>query len=144
MDKQFWKAFIRFLDDASVEEIQRRIDQIKLFFEKHAKTPDIRSDARRLIKLMEQELFIRWDLVHMQLNVQRALLDEALLPTNEKKFVRWNNWLDDCREVISRYGRNTAEGELLYSLLEQENDGLTSDCWEAWKNAARAVIVRIA
>lgn len=66
MDKQFWKAFIRFLDEASQEEIRGRMDQTKLFLEKHATTSDVRSDARRLIKFMEQELLARWDLARLQ------------------------------------------------------------------------------
>ena len=58
MDKAFWKRFLEFLDDAKDEEIQKRINETNTFLGS-ARSPDVRSDARRMINLMEQELLAR-------------------------------------------------------------------------------------
>ncbi len=61
MDKQFWKGFCCFLDDATDEEIQSRLAAtIQLLND--VRSPDVRSDCRRIIKLLEQELLARTEI----------------------------------------------------------------------------------
>jgi hypothetical protein len=58
MDKAFWRSFLGFLDDASDAEIQSRLAETRNFIQT-ARSPEVRSDARRMIALMEQELLAR-------------------------------------------------------------------------------------
>lgn len=58
MDKDFWKAFLRFLDQASPEELNEKIADIESLLET-TRSEDVISDAKRMIRLMEQELFGR-------------------------------------------------------------------------------------
>lgn len=58
MDKEFWKSFLGFLDSASEEEINARLEETQTFL-KNARSPEVRGDAKRMIQFMEQELFAR-------------------------------------------------------------------------------------
>jgi hypothetical protein len=54
MDKEFWKGFLAWLELASEEELRVKIEKVNLLLEQ-TKNADVRSDARRMVRLMEQE-----------------------------------------------------------------------------------------
>jgi hypothetical protein len=56
MDKGFWKGFLRFLDQASPEELNRKIADVELLLQ-NTRSAEVKSDAKRMIRFMEQELF---------------------------------------------------------------------------------------
>ena len=58
MDKHEWQSFLRWLDQANMEELQRRRDQFLELLPK-LREPGTRSDARRCLRLIEQEMFPR-------------------------------------------------------------------------------------
>lgn len=58
MDKDFWKAFLRFLDQASPEELIAKIADVEALLQ-NTRSTEVKSDAKRMIRLMEQELFDR-------------------------------------------------------------------------------------
>lgn len=58
MDKDDWKGFLRFLDEAREDELQARLEKARGILSL-LKTPEVKSDARRLIRLLEQELLSR-------------------------------------------------------------------------------------
>ena len=58
MDKEFWKAFLRFLDQAKMAEIERKIEETRLFAQ-NTTSRDVRADANRMIRFMESELLAR-------------------------------------------------------------------------------------
>lgn len=58
MDKDFWKAFLRFLDQASPEELIEKIADVEALLQ-NTRSTEVKSDAKRMIRLMEQELFDR-------------------------------------------------------------------------------------
>ena len=58
MDKDFWKAFLRFLDQASPEELVAKITDVESLLQ-NTRSTEFKSDAKRMIRLMEQELFDR-------------------------------------------------------------------------------------
>jgi hypothetical protein len=58
MDKHEWQSFLRWLDQANMEELQRRRDQFRELLPKLTE-PDTRSDARRCLRLIEQEMLPR-------------------------------------------------------------------------------------
>lgn len=58
MDKHEWQSFLRWLDEANLEELRKRHDQL-LDLLRHFKEPGPRSDARRCVRLIEQEILIR-------------------------------------------------------------------------------------
>ncbi len=59
MDKEFWRGFLRFLDEANQAEIQRRLDDTRKLLDRGIQNPEVRSDARRIIRFLEQELVVR-------------------------------------------------------------------------------------
>lgn len=58
MDKDFWKGFLQFLDQASPEELREKIANVELLLQ-HTRSTEVKSDAKRMIRFMEQELFAR-------------------------------------------------------------------------------------
>jgi hypothetical protein len=58
MDKEFWKGFFRFLDRASVAELERKLKETREFSRKTS-SRDVRADANRMIRFMEVELLAR-------------------------------------------------------------------------------------
>ena len=58
MDKEFWKAFLRFLDQATIAELEKKLDETRGFAQKTS-SRDVRGDANRMIRFMEAELLIR-------------------------------------------------------------------------------------
>lgn len=58
MDKDDWKGFLRFLDEAKEEELHVRLEKARGVL-RLLKTPEVRSDARRVIRLLELELLSR-------------------------------------------------------------------------------------
>lgn len=58
MDKDDWRGFLCFLDEAKEEELHARLEKARRVL-RLLKTPEVRSDARRVIRLLEQELLFR-------------------------------------------------------------------------------------
>lgn len=58
MDKDEWRGFVRFLDEANEEELRRRKAAIVEVLTK-VTDPDVRSDARRMMRLIDQETLAR-------------------------------------------------------------------------------------
>ena len=58
MDKDTWRSFLRFVDEASEMELCERLDKARQILPL-LKTPEVRSDAYRAIHLLEQELLAR-------------------------------------------------------------------------------------
>jgi hypothetical protein len=61
MDKAFWKNFCCFLDNATDEAIQSRLAATMQLLN-DVRSPNVRSDCRRIIKLLEQELLARTEI----------------------------------------------------------------------------------
>ncbi len=62
MDKDFWKAFLRFLDEGSDTEIYDRLIATRKLYDDvicHSKNSELRYDAKKMIKFLEQEYFAR-------------------------------------------------------------------------------------
>jgi hypothetical protein len=59
MDKDFWQSFMRFLDEASVAELQDRLKKTQAIVDIGLRDPDVRSDAKRIIRFLEQEMMSR-------------------------------------------------------------------------------------
>lgn len=63
MDKQFWKDFLAWLDQAKIDEIFAARDEAR---EKMRGADRLmRSDLRRMIRLMDEELVTRSDLARL-------------------------------------------------------------------------------
>ena len=58
MDKDDWKSFFRFLDEANEEELQRKLENVLTTLTK-VKSRDVRSDLLRMQRLLDQETVIR-------------------------------------------------------------------------------------
>jgi hypothetical protein len=58
VDKDDWKSFFRFLDEANEGELQRKLENVRLTLTK-VSSADIRSDLRRMQRLLDQEIVIR-------------------------------------------------------------------------------------
>ena len=58
MDKEEWKSFFRFLDEANEEELRARLDKAREVLT-IVRSPEVRSEARRVVRLLEQELLTR-------------------------------------------------------------------------------------
>ena len=58
MDKQEWKSFFRFIDGGSVAELQQRKDALAGVLQK-VTDPGVRSDIRRMLRLIDEEVLIR-------------------------------------------------------------------------------------
>jgi hypothetical protein len=61
MDKQEWKSFLRFIDEASVAEFQQRKVALAGVLQK-VTDPGVRSDIRRMLRLIDEEVLIRQNL----------------------------------------------------------------------------------
>ena len=61
MDKHEWKSFFRFIDDGSVAELQLRKDALVGVLTK-VTDPGVRSDIRRMLRLIDEEVLIRQNL----------------------------------------------------------------------------------
>ena len=59
MDKDFWKGFLNFLDDAETSEIERRLQDTRSLLALGIRNPDVRADANRIVRFLEQELLLR-------------------------------------------------------------------------------------
>jgi hypothetical protein len=59
MDKDFWQSFMRFLDEASMAELQERLVNTRTAFDSGLRNPDVKSDAKRIIRFLEQEIMAR-------------------------------------------------------------------------------------
>ena len=58
MDKDDWKSLFRFLDEANEEELLRKLESVRFTLTK-VRSADIRSDLRRMQRLLDQEMVIR-------------------------------------------------------------------------------------
>ena len=58
MDKDFWAAFLRFLDQATREELNQKITATAALLQ-NTRSVEVKSDAKVMIRLMEQELLVR-------------------------------------------------------------------------------------
>lgn len=65
MDKEFWKGFTRFLDDAAVPELLKRLADIEATVP-YITNKDLLSDMRRCMRLLDEELIIRSALAQRQ------------------------------------------------------------------------------
>ena len=61
MDKQEWKGFFRFIDGGSEAELQQRKDALARVLQK-VTDPGVRSDIRRMLRLIDEEVLIRQNL----------------------------------------------------------------------------------
>lgn len=61
MDKQEWKSFFRFIDEGSAAELQRRKDALLGVLSK-VTDAGVRSDIRRMLRLIDEEVLIRQNL----------------------------------------------------------------------------------
>lgn len=59
MDKDFWIGFMRFLETANDEEIQDRLKKTKQFLDNGIHDAQVRADAQRIIRFLEQEMIER-------------------------------------------------------------------------------------
>jgi hypothetical protein len=59
MDKEFWQSFMRFLDEASLAELQGRLVKTRNVLESGLSNTDVKADARRIIRFLEQEIMAR-------------------------------------------------------------------------------------
>ena len=58
MDKDEWKSFFRFLDQASVKELHQRHELLSPL-QRTVKNAEVRSDLKRSLRLLEEEMLIR-------------------------------------------------------------------------------------
>ena len=58
MDKEEWKSFFRFIDEGTESELQRRKDSLAGVLLK-VTDPGVRSDIRRMLRLIDEEVLIR-------------------------------------------------------------------------------------
>lgn len=61
MDKQEWKEFLRWLDDASEEGLARRKTNLRKLQDIVTES-GVRSDIRRMLRLIDEEVLIRQNL----------------------------------------------------------------------------------
>ena len=61
MDKQEWKSFFRFIDEGRDTELQRRKDALLGVLSK-VTDAGVRSDIRRMLRLIDEEVLIRQNL----------------------------------------------------------------------------------
>ena len=61
MDKEEWKSFFRFIDEGSDTELQRRKDALLGVLSK-VTDAGVRSDIRRMLRLIDEEVLIRQNL----------------------------------------------------------------------------------
>jgi len=61
MDKQEWKSFFRFIDGGSEAALQQRKDALACVLQK-VTDPGVRSDIRRMLRLIDEEVLIRQNL----------------------------------------------------------------------------------
>ena len=59
MDKDFWQSFMRFLDEASMAELQEPLVNTRTALDSGLRNPDVKSDAKRIIRFLEQEIMAR-------------------------------------------------------------------------------------
>ncbi len=59
MDKDFWKSFLRFLDEANSAEIQERLLKTRTLLENGINNAEVRADTKRIIRFLEQEIVAR-------------------------------------------------------------------------------------
>ena len=59
MDKEFWQSCLRFLDEASMAEFQDRLARTRTALDACLRDPDVRADAKRIIRFLEQEIMAR-------------------------------------------------------------------------------------
>lgn len=58
MDRQEWKSFFRWLDQADAEELRQKKARIAALC-RHIDDRDVKADARRMIRLIDQDLLAR-------------------------------------------------------------------------------------
>lgn len=58
MDKDEWKSFFRFLDQASMEELMKR-HELLTPLRATVKNSEVLSDLKRSLRLLEEEMLIR-------------------------------------------------------------------------------------
>lgn len=58
MDKEEWKSFFRFIDEGSEAELQQRKEALAGVLAK-VSDPGVRSDIRRMRRLIDEEVLIR-------------------------------------------------------------------------------------
>ncbi len=59
MDKEFWQSFLQFLDGASMAQLQDRLARTRTALDSGLHNPDVRADAKRIIRFLEQEIMAR-------------------------------------------------------------------------------------
>lgn len=65
MDKEEWKSFFRFIDEGCEAELQQRKDALAGVLAK-VSDPGVRSDIRRMRRLIDEEVLIRQTLSSRQ------------------------------------------------------------------------------
>ena len=55
MDKEWWKSFFRWLDQAGAEELVRRKAEVAAFANGKLNDPAVKADAKRILRLIDQE-----------------------------------------------------------------------------------------
>lgn len=58
MDKDEWKSFFRFLDQASMKELKQRHELLSPLM-RTVKNREVLSDLKRSLRLLEEEMLIR-------------------------------------------------------------------------------------
>jgi len=58
MDKQEWKSFFRWLDQADAEELRQKKARIAALC-RDIDDRDVKADARRMMRLIDQDLLVR-------------------------------------------------------------------------------------
>jgi len=61
MDKDEWKQFLRWLDDANEEEMAQMKQRLRSA-QAAVTEPGVRSDLRRMLRLIDEEVLIRQNL----------------------------------------------------------------------------------
>lgn len=61
MDKEEWKSFLRFIDEGSERELQQRKEALQKVLTQ-VSDPGVRSDVRRMLRLVDEEVLIRQNL----------------------------------------------------------------------------------
>jgi hypothetical protein len=61
VDKHEWKSFFRFLDEGSEAELERRKNDL-IAVQAKVTDPSVRSDIRRMLRLVDEEVLIRQNL----------------------------------------------------------------------------------
>jgi hypothetical protein len=108
MDKDEWKSFFRFLDQASMKELSARHELLSPLL-KTVNNSEVRSDLKRSLRLLEMEMLIR----QSQASRRRALrwpLERAVSGGNRMRAGRtWPLAADPARAPRARLAQLETE-----------------------------------